>query len=446
MRWIVFWVALLPLSAGAQPPDFTALVRGEAAAVVNIGAAYATPPVLPDVPHDESLDEFLARLAGELEREFEPPALGSGFIIGSDGYIVTNFHVVDEAWNDEVIVRLSDGRELVGRIVGMDRPTDIALVKVEAAGLPQVRIGDPKQLQVGEWVATIGSPFGLEHSMAAGIVSAIGRTIPSESHIRFIQSDVAMNPGTSGGPLFNLRGEVVGVNSLIFSNTGTSIGVSFAVPIDVAMEIVTALRKHGSVTRGRLGVRLQEVTPELARAFRLPRAGGALVTDVEKQAPAERAGIRAGDIILVFGGKPVRTHDDLLHLAAQTKPDTTVEVELVRDGKPMRMGVRVAAAGSGRTRLVDAGDTDRLGFKLVPLTEAQNRRFAPQGGLLVQRAEGAARRAGVFPGDIILAVNGRSTRSMETFRAAVEKTLPGDAVALLVLRSGSRAFIPLRIP
>ena len=444
MRGIAFWVALLPFAAAGQVPDFTALVRGEAAAVVNISAAYATPPVLPDVPHDESLLEFLDRLAAELETEFESPPLGSGFLVSSDGYIVTNFHVVEDALEGEVIARLADGRELVARVVGMDRPTDIALLKVQATNLARVRIGDPQRLQVGEWVATIASPFGLEASVAAGIVSAVGRAIPAESHVRFIQSDVALNPGASGGPLFNLRGEVVGVNSLIYSNTGGSIGLSFAVPIDVAMQVVDELRRHGKVTRGRLGVRLQELTPELANAFRVPH--GALVTDVEKKGPASRAGIRSGDVIVAFGGTAVTSHEALLVLVADTRPDTTVEVELVRERTPLHLAVRIDEAAAARPRPAPADGADRLGFVLAPLADAQRRRLAPEGGVLVQRSEGAARRAGVFPGDIILAVNGRATRNVEAFRAAVAEAKPGEAAALLVLRGGRRAFLALRIP
>lgn len=448
MRWLALLALLLaPLPAPAQAvPDFTLLVREHSGAVVSIGAAYATPPVLPDIPLDESQSDFVERLARGLAPDFDTPALGSGFIVSADGYIVTAQHIVEDAFNDEVIVRLADGRELPGRVVGMDRATDIGLVKVAAQGLPQVRIGDPARLRPGEWVATIGAPFGLDRSVAAGIVSATARAIPSETHIRFIQSDVATNPGHSGGPLFNLAGEVVGVNSMIFSSTGGSIGLSFAVPIDIAMQVVAQLRAHGSITRGRIGVQLQEVTPELAQALRLPHAAGALITAVEKQAPAERAGLRAGDAVVRFGGKPVQTHVELLALAADTAPGTAVTVEFFRDGAPLRTTVGVAAAEEGRPRPADLGGTDRLGFRLAVLSEAQRRRWGLEGGLLVQRAEGAARRAGIVPGDVILSVNGHAARTAEAFRAAIEKVRAGEAVALLVDRGGSRAFVPLRVP
>lgn len=445
MRWLAFLALLLPLAAPADIPDFTLLVRQQAGAVVSIASSYATPPVLPDIPQDDAASDLLERVARGLAPSFDAPPLGSGFIVSSDGYVITAGHIVEEAQNDEIVVRLADGREFLGRVVGMDRATDIGLVKIQASGLPQVRIGQPALLQPGEWVVTMGAPFGFDRSVAAGIVSTIARAIPSETHIRFIQTDVAMNPGHSGGPLFNLSGEVVGVNSLIFSYTGGSIGLSFAVPIDVAMKVAGELRAHGAIRRGRIGVQSQEVSAELARAFRLPRSAGALVTVVEKQAPAERAGLRPGDVVTRFGGKPVQSHMDLLALAADTAPGSAVPVELVRDGKPLLLEVRVAPADEERPRPGDAGGTDRLGFKLGPMSESHRRRVG-EGGVVVQRAEGAARRAGLFPGDVVLSVNGKATRNLEAFRAAVETARPGDALALLVERAGSRAFVPLRVP
>ena len=447
MRALFFALLLLPLAASGQVPDFTLLAKEQGGAVVNIDAAYVTPPVLPDLPQDDLLREFLERLAsGELVPDFEPRPLGSGFLIRSDGYIVTGAHVVEDAFNDEVVVRLADRREFVGRVIGMDAQTDIALVKIDADGLPQVRIGDPKRLQPGEWVATIGSPFGFERSVTAGIVSAVGRAIPTEAHIPFIQSDVAMNPGNSGGPLFNLRGEVVGVNSLIFSASGGYMGLSFAVPIDVALEAVAQLLAHGKVTRGRIGVRLQEVTAELARALRLPEPAGALVTMVEPGSAAEAAGLRAGDVIVRFAGKPVATHAELMRLVAASAPGASVELELTRGGAASSATVRIMAPERERPRLVDTGSTDRLGFQLAPLTDAQRKRLGLDSGLLVQRTEGAARRAGLLPGDVILAVNGDPTRTLAGFMRAVAKSASGDVVALLVERAGGRAFVPLRIP
>jgi serine protease Do len=449
MRWLALLALLtlaLPLGAAADLPDFTVLVRQQAAAVVSIAGAYSTPPVQPDFPIEEPLHELFEQLGRGLGRDFEPLPLGSGFIISSDGYIVTAQHIVEDAPGDEVIVRLADGRELPGRVVGMDRATDIGLVKIAASGLPHVNIGDPALLQPGEWVVTIGTPFGFERSVAAGIVSTTMRAIPSETHIRFIQTDVAMNPGHSGGPLFNLGGEVVGVNSLIFSASGGSIGLSFAVPIDAAMHVVRQLRARGAVTRGRIGVQVQEVTPELAQAFGLPAARGALISAVERQAPAERAGLRAGDVVTRFGGEPVHTHVELLALAAETAPGTSVPIEFLRQGGVQLAAVRVASPEQVRQRRADVGGTDRLGLRLAALPEAQKRRRQLPAALVVERAEGAARRAGIVAGDIILSVNGRPLRGVAAFRASVDKARAGEALALLIERGGSRAFVPLRIP
>ena len=445
MRWLALLWLLLPFASPAELPDFISLVRQQAAAVVSISGTYATPPVLPDIPHDEPLNDLLQRIRG-LAPDFDVPPLGSGFIVTSDGYIVTAHHIVEDAVNDEVVVRLADGREFLGRVVGLDRASDVGLVKITASELPQVKIGDPRRLEPGEWVATIGSPFGFERSVAAGIVSTTARAIPSETHIRFIQTDVAMNPGHSGGPLFNLSGEVVGVNSLIFSYSGGSIGLSFAVPIDVVMKVVEQLRRSGSVTRGRIGVQLQEVSAELPRAFRLPRAAGALITAVEKEAPAQRAGLRAGDVVTRFAGKPVQTHLELLALAADTAPGTAVSVELIRDGTPQSVTVRVAAPEEDRPRPADAGGTDRLGLKLAPLPEAQRRRLDLAGGVVVLRVDGAARRAGLFAGDILVSVNGHPARTLQALHAMLDKARPGEALALLVERSGSRAFVALQVP
>jgi serine protease Do len=445
MRWIAVFLALLAAAPmAAEPPDIAALVRSQAAVVVNLTPGYAPPPVLPDVPHDESLEESLMRLASELEAGAPPPSLGSGFIVSHDGYVVTSYHVLEDAEDNEVVARLADGRELPARVVGMDRATDIALLKLDARGLPSARIGDPATLQPGDWVASIGAPFGLEQSVAAGIVSAVRRAIPSESSLRFIQSDVALNPGASGGPLFNLGGEVVGVNSLIFSNTGGSIGLSFAVPIDAAMQVVEALRVHGKVTRGRLGVRLQELTPELAAAFGVAR--GALVADADRDGPARRAGIRAGDIVVSFGGQPVASHEALLRMVAAARPGSTVPVSLVRDRTPMRLQVRVEDANPPRPAAdVDPG-VDRFGLRLAALDPEQQRRLVPEGGVLVERAQGLARRAGLAAGDIVVGANGAATRSPASLRAALEQALPGESVALLVARGGRRSFIPLRVP
>jgi serine protease Do len=445
VRWLAALVVALPAAVQAQAPDFTRLIREQSPTVVSIAATYATPPVLPDLPHDEAVFSLLEQLAGAMP-DFEVAPLGSGFIVSSDGDIVTSYHIIEEAYNDEVVVRLSDGRELIGRVVGGDRASDIALVKVRASGLPRVRIGDPARLQPGEWVVAVGAPFGFEQTVAAGIVSTTTRPIPSESLVRFIQTDAATNPGHSGGPLFNLQGEVVGINSLIFSPSGASIGLSFAVPIDVAMKVVNQVRSRGTVTRARMGLSVQEVTPELGRAFRLEQPAGALVTWVEPRGPAERAGLRAGDVLVSFGGVPVGRYSDLLALAAELAPDTGVVVEMVREGRMDRTTVNLARFEEARERPADLGGTDRLGLSLAPLSDAQRRRLNVAGGAIVRRSEGAARRSGLYALDIILAVNGRPVRTLEELNAGLAKARSGEVVALLVDRGGSRAFVPLRIP
>lgn len=444
MRGFAAALLFLPVAAAAQP-DFAALVRNHAPAVVSIAAAYSIPPVVPDVPHDEAFSEYLERLAQLIEPGFDGQPLGSGFLVG-EGYVLTNFHVVDQAANDEVVVRLADGRELLGEVAGADPDTDLALVKVQPNGLPQVRIGNPARLQPGEWVATIGAPFGFERSVAAGIVSATGRGVPLAPNIPFIQTDLAMNPGHSGAPLFNARGEVVGVNSLIFSNTGASIGMSFAIPIDLAMQVAGELRRQGRVVRGRIGVRLQELTQELARGLRLPSSEGALVAQVENGEPAERAGVRAGDVVRFAGGRRIASSAELTALVTATAPGTELTLELLRFGKPLQAKVTVTGSAYDPSRPRDLGGTDRVGLALAALPDSVRRRLGVTGGVLVGRAEGPARRAGLVPGDVILSVNGEATPSLQAFRARVARAGPGESLALLVARGSGHAFVPLRVP
>lgn len=445
-RPLALLALLVPLGGAAQAPDFTQLVRAQAPVVVSVAATYATPPVIPDLPHDEPVLGLFELLAGGPLPGFDTQFLGSGFIVSSDGDIVTAHHIVEAAFNDEVVVRLADGRELIGRVVGSDRESDIALVRIHAGGLPQARIGDPAKLQPGQWALTIGVPFGFEQTVAAGVISTAARALPTESRFRFIQSDTATNPGHSGGPLFNLAGEVVGVNSRIFSPGGGSIGLSFAVPIDLAMEVVGQLRATGAVRRNRLGLRLQQVSAELAQAFRLERSAGALVTSVEPRGPAERAGLRVGDVLTRVAGEPVQTPAHLMALLDETPHGAELTLELVRDGRPQRVAVRSAEPGDGRDRRIDLGGTDRFGLSLRPLGEAQRRRLAVPGGAVVQRAEGAARLSGLHAGDIVLSVNARPVLGPPELLAALAAARAGEPVALLVDRLGSRAFVALRIP
>ena len=332
-------LALAVVTAGAVAqvrdlPDFTRLVEEQGAAVVNISTTQsprrAGPPQAPGMEDDEMLEffrRFVPRPPSAGPRP-ETRSLGSGFIISADGYILTNAHVIDAA--DEITVRLTDKREYKARVVGADKRSDVALIKIDASGLPTVRVGDPGRLKVGEWVVAIGSPFGFDNTVTAGIVSAKGRSLPQENFVPFIQTDVAINPGNSGGPLFNMKGEVVGVNSQIYSRTGGFMGLSFAIPIDVALDVQRQLLEKGRVSRGRIGVVIQEVTRELAQSFGLDRPRGALVNSVEKGSPADKGGIEATDIITRFDGKEVESSSDLPRIVGGTRPGSRVSVDVWR--------------------------------------------------------------------------------------------------------------------
>src|SRR5207245_2723506 len=343
---VALWLAATCMTVLAQTqvlPDFTRLVEEQGSAVVNISTTQAVrrTSALPQIPgmEDDEIQEFFRRFIPRQQPGVPGPgpgprsesrSLGSGFILSADGYIMTNAHVLEGA--DEINVRFTDKREFKAKVVGADRRTDRALIKIDATGLPAVRMGDPNRLKVGEWVVAIGSPFGFDSTVTAGIVSAKGRSLPQENFVPFIQTDVAINPGNSGGPLFNMRGEVVGINSQIYSRTGGFMGLSFAIPIDVAMEVQSQLRQFGRVSRGRIGVVIQEVSKELAESFGLSRPSGALVNSVEKGGPAEKAGVETGDIILKFDGKSVSTSSELPRIVGSTKPGNKVALEVWRKG------------------------------------------------------------------------------------------------------------------
>ncbi|MGH8769225.1 MAG: DegQ family serine endoprotease, partial [Burkholderiales bacterium] len=333
----------VPLAGVAQVqglPDFTELVEKQGPAVVNVSTTSAarSGPQSP-VPEDDPFYDFFRRFGPPQPRDYEARSLGSGFIISADGYILTNAHVVEAA--EDINVKLNDKREFKAKVIGSDKRTDVAVIKIEASGLPAVRIGDPERLKVGEWVLAIGSPFGFENTVTAGIVSAKGRSLPQENYVPFIQTDVAINPGNSGGPLFNLKGEVVGMNSQIYSRTGGFMGLSFAIPIDVAMDITHQLRTAGRVSRGRIGVVIQEVTKELAESFGLPKAAGALVNSVEKGGPADKAGLEPSDVILKFDGKTVNSTSDLPRIVAQTRPGSKATMQIWRKGAARDVTVTV---------------------------------------------------------------------------------------------------------
>jgi serine protease Do len=381
----------------------------------------------------------------------EGPALavrgqGSGFIVGAGGLILTNAHVVHGA--KEVNVKLADRREFQARVLGSDRQSDVAVLKIEAKDLPTVPLGDPKQLRVGEWVLAIGSPFGFENSVSAGVVSAKGRTLPDDSAVPFIQTDAAVNPGNSGGPLFNTRGEVVGINSQIFSRTGGYEGLSFAIPIDVAVRVKEQIVASGHATHARLGVVVQEVNQALADSFGLDRPEGALVAGVEPGGPAERAGLKAGDVVRKLDGQAIIASGDLPALLAQSNPGTKVKMEVWRQGQRHEL---TAALGDRAEHDATAAKTDaparaaagRLGLALRPLQPQERRRAGADGGLVIEDSSGPAARAGVQPGDLLLAINGTPVASVEQARSLVARA--GKSVALLLQRDGERIFVPVRI-
>jgi len=450
-RLILGLVLLAPAVGAAQLPDFTDIVEKQGPTVVNISTTQSvrSPVALPNIPEDDPFYEFFRRfIPSPGPREFQSQSLGSGFIISGDGYVLTNAHVVDAA--EEITVKLNDKREFKAKVIGADRRTDIALLKIDASGLQAVRFGDPNRLKVGEWVVAIGSPFGFENTVTAGIVSAKGRSLPQENFVPFIQTDVAVNPGNSGGPLFNLRGEVVGINSQIYSRTGGFMGLSFAIPIDVANEIVQQLRTTGKVTRGRIGVVIQPITKELAESFGLARPMGALVNSVEKGGPADKAGIESGDVILRFDGKTVNSSEDLPRIVGSTRPGSKVTVQIWRNKSARDVQVTVAELQDDRaTRPSRRGGkppaASQYGMALSDLTEAQRKELRVEGGVLVENAQGAAARAGIRRGDVILAVNNQDVKSVEHFKEIMGQAEKGRIVALLVRRGTNSLYIPFRV-
>lgn len=460
---VLFCVALVAPVAARDLPDFAGLAERQGAAVVNISTTQAMRqgrPGVPSLEEDDPMFDFFRRFVPRhpgAPRGSEPDnrSLGSGFIVSADGHILTNAHVVDGA--DEIIVKLTDKREFRARVMGTDARTDLALLKIEAAGLPRVSLGDPSKLRVGDWVVAIGSPFGFENSVTAGIVSAKGRSLPQENFVPFIQTDVAINPGNSGGPLFNMKGEVVGINSQIYSRTGGFMGLSFAIPIDVAMNVQEQLRAAGRVQRGRVGVVIQEVSRDLADSFRLGRPAGALVSSVEKGSPAERAGFEQGDIVLSFDGRAVDVSADLPRLVGGTRPGSKVPVQIWRRGAAKTLTVLVAELPEEKPRKVAArlpkaeqASPNKLGITVVEPNAEQRRdgRFTA-GGVVVEALRSASARASeIQAGDGILALVSKGvrieTRSVEQFNRAVAGLDAGQAVTLLIVRGDVQTFVPVR--
>ena len=434
-------------SAAHDLPDFTALVAEHGPAVVNISAAGAPRArgalPLPDLPEDSPYREFFRRYFGNPEDErLQAQALGSGFIISSDGYIIGNHHVIRDA--DVVTVRLNDWREFTAEVIGVDERSDIGLLKIDATDLPSVRIGAGSDLEVGEWVLAIGSPFGFEHSVTAGIVSAKGRSLPRESYVPFIQTDVAINPGNSGGPLFNLAGEVVGINSQIFSGTGGFMGLSFAIPIEVAMNVADQLRERGRVSRGWLGVLIDDVAPDIAQSLEMDRPRGAWIAKVLPDGPAAAAGFRENDIVLEFDGNLVNRSSDLPPIVGRTRVGTRVPVKILREGKAETLFVLTAELpGDDEIRLAvgqppPSVAIDALGLRVASPTAEQRRRWglSDLGVLVIAVEEGPAQRAGIRPGDIILAVEGMDVKSADTLRDLSEPLSGGQGISLLAQRRG----------
>jgi serine protease Do len=446
---------LTPLDLLAQVrdlPDFADLAEKQGPAVVNISTTSTArgPQVLPPGAEDDPFFDFFRRFGPPQPREYEARSLGSGFIISQDGVILTNAHVVEAA--DEITVRLTDKREYKAKVIGTDKRTDVAVLKIDpTAALPIVTIGDPNKLRVGEWVVAIGSPFGFENTVTAGIVSAKGRSLPQENFVPFLQTDVAINPGNSGGPLFNLRGEVVGINSMIFSRTGGFMGVSFAIPIDVVVDVAKQLQATGRVSRGRIGVVIQEVTKELAESFGLPKATGALVNSVEKGGAAEKAGIQASDVILKFDNKEIGSSNELPRIVAATRPGAKVNVQVWRKGERKDLQVTVGetpeerAAKRQPTKKPSGETLGKIGLTVSELTADQRRELNVAGGVMVENAEGSAARAGIRRGDIILAVGNTEVKSVEELNRLLGASDKPRTVALLVRRGEGSIYIPLRL-
>ncbi|AXM96209.1 DegQ family serine endoprotease [Pseudomonas plecoglossicida] len=450
------------LSAQAEEalPDFTTLVEQASPAVVNISTKQKLPDRIASgqMPDLEGLPpmfrEFFERNMPQQprsprgDRQREAQSLGSGFIISSDGYVLTNNHVVADA--DEIIVRLSDRSELQAKLVGTDPRTDVALLKVEGKNLPTVKLGDSEKLKVGEWVLAIGSPFGFDHSVTKGIVSAKGRTLPNDTYVPFIQTDVAINPGNSGGPLFNMNGEVVGINSQIFTRSGGFMGLSFAIPIDVAIDVSNQLKKDGKVSRGWLGVVIQEVNKDLAESFGLDKPAGALVAQVLEDGPAAKSGLQVGDVILSMNGQPIVMSADLPHLVGTLKDGEKAKLEIIRNGKRQNLDVTIGAmpdddadigTGSSAER-----SSNRLGVSVSDLTAEQKKSLELKGGVVIKEVQdGPAAMIGLRPGDVISHLNNQAIASAKQFTEIAKELPKNRSVSMRVLRQGRASFITFKL-
>ncbi|MDY0249204.1 MAG: DegQ family serine endoprotease [Pseudomonas sp.] len=459
---------LLASVAHAQLPDFTELVEESAPAVVNIstrqniqqgqvsaGGNYAIPELdgLPPIFREffeRSLPMPRAPEGQNKGQQREAQSLGSGFIISADGYVLTNNHVIADA--DEIIVRLSDRSELVAELVGADPRTDVALLKIPGKNLPMVKLGKSSELKVGEWVLAIGSPFGFDHSVTAGIVSAKGRSLPNDNYVPFIQTDVAINPGNSGGPLFNLNGEVIGINSQIFTRSGGFMGLSFAIPMEVALDVSDQLKASGKVNRGWLGVVIQEVNKDLAESFGLDKPAGALVAQVLENGPASKGGLQVGDVILSMNDHPVVMSADLPHLVGTLKPGQAAKLLVMRDGSRKTLDIKVGALPSDGEEMSLSGTegaaskSNRLGMTVANLTTEQKKAIDLQGGVVIQDVQdGPAAMIGLRAGDVITHLNNQAIDSAKTFTKIAEALPNNRSLSMRVLRQGRASFITFKL-
>ena len=437
----------------AEYPDFVSLVEQYSPAVVSIQTKSETKERSkrghPPIPEDSPFHDYFKRFFDEMPDLPAQPrsSVGSGFIISADGFIVTNAHVVEDVGS--IVVGLPDRTELTAQVIGKDKRSDIALLKVKTdAKLPTVKIGDAAKVKVGQWVLAIGSPFGFERTATQGIISALGRNLPSDNYVPFIQTDAAVNPGNSGGPLFNLDGEVIGVNSQIYSRSGGYQGVSFAIPIDVAMEVVDQIKTGGKVTRGWLGVLIQEVTPELAQSFGLDKPRGALVGQVMAEGPAQGAGVKTGDIIVAFNGQPVKHSSDLPLLVGRTRPGTRVELTVIRDGKEQALTAQIEQLpdeGKLQQAIAEPPSSNRLGLTVAELPPDQRKQNG-KGVLVKDVDEGPAASAGIRPGDIIARINNVDVSDAGQFAELVKQLPAGRPIPVLVRRDNGALFLALTIP
>ncbi len=463
MRSFLFLIAMSIVSLGmaAELPDFSELAEEVGAAVVNISTTqkvkrrHGFPPGMdmPDFPQDspwgDLFKKFFGEEGGQIE-EFSSQSLGSGFIIDESGFIITNNHVVRDA--EEIIVRLTDRRELKAKVVGVDPRSDVALLKIEADDLPVVKLGDSTDLKVGAWVMAIGSPFGFDNSVSVGVVSAIGRNLPSENYVPFIQTDVAINPGNSGGPLFNLKGEVIGINSQIYSRTGGFMGLSFAIPITVAKGVVEQLKTKGRVSRGWLGILIQDVNRELAESFGMKQPMGAVVLKILDDSPASKADFKIGDVVVEFNGKTIHRSSDLPIAVGSTPIGKRAKVQVIREGKSVTLRVKIGElpaedelAQSGKPR--KPTKSNKLGVVVENLSSEQRRKLkVKKGGVIVKEVnKGPARAAGIRRGDVILKFNNRDVSDARQFKKLIRKLKKDQSVPVLIQRRSNPIFLAIKI-